>query len=221
MTDAHTHVVRGGATHFLCEPFAGGATAAQTAPGGTMLFFGCHPWAAAEYDEGALRAKLAANPRAGVGETGLDRLRDKTIGDGQRAAFASQLRLAAEFRRPVSLHGAKCWGEVVAACREFAGAIPAFVFHGFSRSAGLVDAMRAMGGFISVGPAVLNSRAVNYRELVKSLPDDAILVETDATDDTAPAIEEVAAAAAALRGVPPDAFEALTDANAGRILSLF
>lgn len=222
MTDSHTHIVRGEARHFLCEPFSHeeGAMPRSGLPG-TVFFFGCHPWDAARFDGEALRAKLAADSRAGVGETGLDRLKDRTIGEDQRSAFAAQLRLAAEFRRPVALHGAKCWGEVVAACRPFAGIVPAFVFHGFSRSAGLLDEIRSIGGFVSVGPAILNGHAVNYRALVKALPPDSILVETDATDASAPSIEEVAAAAADARGVPLDVFEALSDANADRLLASF
>ena len=40
----------------------------------------------------------------------------------------------------------------------------------------------AMNGFVSIGPALLNDHAVNYRELVAQLPPDRILVETDMSD---------------------------------------
>ena len=101
MTDAHCHVVRGETRHFLCEPRAG-------APGADdVIFYGAHPWHLEDFDAAALRARLAANPAAGVGEIGLDRLKDRDISPRMRAVFAAQLALAAELRRPVVLHGAK------------------------------------------------------------------------------------------------------------------
>ena len=59
------------------------------------------------------------------------------------------------------------------------GRIPAFLFHGFSRSAGLLPEIVALNGFVSVGPALLNDHAVNYRDMVKDLPLDRVLLETD------------------------------------------
>ena len=171
MTDAHFH--RNGFDTFLVTN------------GHEVAFHGLHPWQSAACADipaalAGIRARLEADPRAGVGEIGLDRLKTKTVPDAQRALFAAQLALAAERRRPVVLHGAKCWGEVVAACCPHAGRIPAFLFHGFSRSAGLLPQIFALNGFVSVGPALLNDHAVNYRELVKGLPSERLLVETDA-----------------------------------------
>ncbi len=216
MTDAHCHVVRGETRHFLCEPCD-----LDSAGNGDAVFFGWHPWHLGGFDLEALRARLAADPRAGVGEIGLDRLRSREIPEAMRGAFAAQLALAAEFRRPVVLHGAKCWGEVVAACRPYAGKIPAFLFHGFSRSGGLLPEIVALNGFVSVGPAVLNDHAVNYRELVKAIPADRLLVESDATDETAadlPRVADVAAKVAELRGVAMDALASAVERNAARFL---
>ena len=95
-------------------------------------FYGFHPWQAdANVDLAALRDHLLADPAAGVGEIGLDRLKTKAIPNCQRELFARQLAIAAELGRPVVLHGAKCWGEVVSACRPCKNRIPVFLFHGF------------------------------------------------------------------------------------------
>ena len=163
MTDAHCHTVRGETRHFLCSP-CGAAAGPRDA-----VFHGWHPWFPGGFDADALRARLAADPRAGVGEIGLDRLRERDIPPPMREMFEAQLAVASEFRRPVVLHGAKCWGEVVKACARHAGRIPAFLFHGFSRSAGLLPDIFALDGYVSVGPALLNDHAVNYRELVKEI----------------------------------------------------
>ncbi len=183
------------------------------------MFFGTHPWNADSFDEPVLRARLAADSSAGVGEIGLDRLRERDIPQRMRDVFAAQLEIAAELQRPVVLHGAKCWGEVVKACLPFAGRIPAFLFHGFSRSHGLLPDIIKLNGYVSVGAAVLNDHAVNYRELVKKMPSGRLLVETDRTPENAassPSVAEIAAKVAELRGVGASALERILDDNADR-----
>ena len=210
MTDAHFH--RGGYATFL------------RANGQEVSFLGIHPWQTeATADLDALRTQLRTAPAAGVGEIGLDRLRTKAIPARQRELFARQLEMAADLRRPVVLHGAKCWGEVVAACRPFRGRIPAFLFHGFSRSAGLLPDIFSLNGYVSVGPALLNDHAVNYRALVKALPPERTLIETDmdyAADGEGAArmLRALRDALAALQGVAPDALDARLSAAAGRFL---
>ena len=171
MTDAHFH--RSGDT-------------IASLNGTECRFCGIHPWNVTSVDCDAelarFRSMLGTDPSLGVGEIGLDRLKDKTITSIQREAFTAQLELAAEMGRPVVLHGAKCWGEVVKAIRPYAGRIPAFLFHGFSRSDGLLPDIVEVNGFVGVGKAVLNDHAVNYRKLVKKIPLDRLLIETDSED---------------------------------------
>ena len=189
----------------------------------TIRFYGVHPWNAEtvrmEEFIPSLRAMLDAEPHAGVGEIGLDRLKTRVVTAAQREVFLSQLEVAAELHRPVVLHGAKCWGEVVKAVKPFADRIPAFLFHGFSRSDGLVPDIVAVNGFISVGKSVLNDHAVNYRALVKKLPLDHLLIETDddAADEQArtEALSAVFSKTSELTGLT----EAQLDANASSFLS--
>lgn len=203
MTNAHFH--KGG---YACFCRVGG----RETP-----FYGIHPWAADAVADSAaaleaVRAVLEADPAAGVGEIGLDRLRSRETSAAQRALFAAQLALAAELGRPVALHGAKCWGEVVKACEPHRGKIPSFLFHGFSRSDGLLPAIAALNGFVSAGPAALNDHAVNYRAMLKKVPLDRLLVETDADEDARE--EDVFAKVAELTGLS----EARLDANARAFL---
>ena len=237
MTDAHCHVSAGDPS--VRELLIG------------RDFVGIHPWESGkvgEWESGKveawLRARLEADPRLGVGEIGLDRLKAREIPSVMRAVFEAQLRVAMELGRPVVLHGAKCWGQVVQAIRAFQHlnaqtsklpnlqtpkrpnlqTFPTFLFHGFSRSDGLIPDIVALGGYISVGPAVLNDHAVNYRALVKKIPLDRLLVETDR--DSAPetrlnpltgaplSVRDVLAKTAELRGLAEAELEAITDANA-------
>ncbi len=238
MTDAHCHVSGGDPS--VRELLIG------------RDFVGLHPWDVESVGvvnhvhpwlstiEGRLREQLAANSRLGVGEIGLDRLKARDISPQMRAAFAAQLRVALEFGRPVVLHGAKCWGQVVREIIELSGLstsrppcpsrpsslIGPFLFHGFSRSDGLLPDIVALNGYVSVGPAVLNDHAVNYRALVKKIPLDRLLVETDRDCDPASllnpltgaplSVRDVLAKTAELRGLSPAELEAITDANATR-----
>ena len=206
MTDAHCHVSDGDPS---VREFLIGRD-----------FLGVHPWDAASADVATvgamLRAALAAGTARGVGEIGLDRLHARDISAQMRALFETQLAVAADVGCPVVLHGAKCWGQVVAAVRRLPTRPTGLLFHGFSRSAGLIPDIAALGGFMSVGPAVLNDHAVNYRNLVKAIPDACLLVETDRTEAGGVTVREVLERTAALRGVTPAALEELTDANAAR-----
>ena len=204
-------------------------------------FFGVHPWETlGEFEVESLKLKvgeelrlaLLANPGAGVGEIGLDRLKVRDIPLLMREVFESQLALALELRRPVVLHGAKCWGQVVTTvCRHLSHSptpplphspTPSFLFHGFSRSDGLIPEIVELNGFISVGPAVLNDHAVNYRELVKKIPLDRLLVETDAVVGarvpTRPHIRDVLVKTADILNLPAAELEKTTDENADRFL---
>ena len=143
-----------------------------------------------------------------------------------REVFETQLRLALEFGRPVVLHGTKCWGQVVKTIQTFQTfqtfqTSQTFLFHGFSRSDGLIPDIVALNGYISVGPAVLNDHAVNYRELVKKIPPARLLLETDRTVENAadcPSVRDVAAEVAKLRDLSLSEVESLTDRNADNFL---
>ena len=209
MTDAHCHVSCGDAS---VREFLIGRD-----------FFGVHPWEClgGSGGLGGLGGVLAARRGVGVGEIGLDRLKERDISPLMRKTFEVQLELAAKYARPVVLHGAKCWGEVVKACQPYVGRIPAFLFHGFSRSDGLIPDIVKLNGFVSVGPAVLNDHAVNYRKLVQKIPADRLLVETDRTVENAgdcPPVGAVAAKMAELRGLSLAELEAFVDANADRFV---
>ena len=198
-------------------------------------FIGVHPWEGLGGLEGVegleswLRDKLT-NPNLflGVGEIGLDRLKTREISPRMREVFETQLRLALEFGRPVVLHGTKCWGQVVKTIQTFQTfqtfqTSQTFLFHGFSRSDGLIPDIVALNGYISVGPAVLNDHAVNYRELVKKIPLDRLLLETDRTAENAaecPSVRDVAVAVATYRDLSFAELERITDDNAERFLNL-
>lgn len=216
MTDAHCHVSANDPT---VREFLIGRD-----------FVGLHPWSTLEEDESALRSSLFTlrssldtNRQIGVGEIGLDRLKERTISPEMRELFETQLQLALELKRPVVLHGAKCWGEVVKTVLKYKCKVLSdgsrFLFHGFSRSDGLIPEIVKLGGFISVGPAILNDHAVNYRAMVKKIPLENLLVETDRTESSEPVqVRDVLQKLAEVRDLDPLELERITDANATRFI---
>ncbi|CAM9474388.1 unnamed protein product [Scytosiphon promiscuus] len=82
---------------------------------------GLHPWSAHSRSESWLRdltALLEQQPSALVGEIGLDKVARtpetrRVEWDDQVEVFESQMSLAANLRRPVSLHCVKAYGKVV------------------------------------------------------------------------------------------------------------
>ena len=220
MTDAHCHIASGDPS--VRELLIG------------RDFFGVHPWGivagiAADAEMlPALREALVNNPKAGVGEIGLDRLKDRDISPRMREVFESQLALALELGRPVVLHGAKCWGQVVDTVKHHLLTLQTsnfkpqtsqpFLFHGFSRSDGLLPDIVRLGGYISVGPAILNDHAVNYRAMVKKIPRERLLIETDRDEPGGPSIADVAAKLAEVLGMSFAELEKLTDFNAEAFL---
>ena len=237
MTDVHCHVASGesGVREFLIgREFVGvhpWETLGDAAPEGGLRYGVEHVPSTLS----TLRASLAANAALGVGEIGLDRLKEKTISPLMREVFESQLKLALEFNRPVVFHGAKCWGQVVKTIKKellrcqpqpptsTSLSYPTFLFHGFSRSDGLIPDIVKLNGYISVGPAVLNDHAVNYRRLVCEIPLERLLVESDATaenDAEVPSVREIAAKLAELRGLTPEAREKVLERNAEAFLGV-
>ena len=241
MTDAHCHIAKGAERYWLAEGRSGcarpewsrtrtgelarerarahGETASARQQEGEVSwrFYGVHPWDAEEAgDFEWLKERLEADPGAGVGEIGLDRLKTREISEKMREVFRVQLEIAAAFGRAVVLHGAKCWGQVVKECQGYKGKIPAFIFHGFSRSEGLLGEIVALNGYVSVGPAVLNDHAVNYRELVRKIPAERILVESDRTEasgDEVPELEAIARKVAEVRGEEWESFKERVERN--------
>lgn len=201
--------------------------------------FGVHPWFVADLPPewcGRLEQVLTAHPAAPVGEIGLDGLRPEIPRDRQRQVLDAQLELAARLGRPVVLHGARAWGELVAALKPFASRLPGFVVHGFSSSADLLREVVALGGAVSFAGSVCQPQAERVRAAAAAAPADRLLVETD-TPDIFPAggvsasaadprlnqpanLGLVIAAVAGVRRTPPGEIAALTAANARRVFGL-
>ncbi len=146
--------------------------------------FGLHPWdvptAPAGWAE-ALRAVLRAHPRAGVGEMGLDRWVAGFDPVAQEAAFRTQLALAVELDRALTIHCVKAIGPLMDIVR--AADLPArgFLLHSWNGPVELVPELVRLGAYFSFSAHHPSPRKADLRgQSAAAIPRGRILVETDA-----------------------------------------
>ena len=142
---------------------------------------GVHPHeAAAEVDAGTERiVALTADPKViGIGETGLDFYYDHSPRDRQATSFRAHAAAARETGLPLIVHTRDADPETVQILREEQPLTG--VIHCFSTGRELAEAALGMGFFISISGIVTFKNAATLREIVRDLPLDRLLIETDA-----------------------------------------
>jgi TatD DNase family protein len=145
---------------------------------------GVHPHHAAEFDAhsaAALRSLLAARQFVAVGECGLDFFRDFSPRDAQRRAFAAQLELAADVRKPVFLHQRDAHDEFVAMLGPVRASLAGGVAHCFTGGHKELEAYLKLDLHIGVTGWICDERrGAELRAAVPLIPLDRLLIETDA-----------------------------------------
>jgi TatD DNase family protein len=152
---------------------------------------GIHPMAVPNADESdvdRLQDALAAHrddPRlVAVGEIGIDGFEPTcTAPDAmakQQRFLVAQLKLAREVVLPVVLHVRRSVDQVLAALRRTD--VPGGIAHAFNGSRQQAFAFVAMGFRLGFGGAMTFERALQLRRLAATLPEHAIVLETDSPD---------------------------------------
>lgn len=140
---------------------------------------GVHPHAAGSVDAD-VRARitdLTQEPEVvAIGETGLDYHYETFPRNVQRASFAWHLELAAERDLPVVVHSREADADVMAAIRVAEGVRG--VLHCFTGGAALLETALAAGWYVSFA-GLVSFHNFKGADLVRAVPDDRILVETD------------------------------------------
>jgi TatD DNase family protein len=209
------------------DEFDGVRTIAE-AHDGIWCSVGAHPHEAK--DHAGLAAPelvaLAAHPKVvGIGETGLDFHYDLSPRDTQERVFRTHIEASRESGLPLIVHAREADREVARILEEERP--PPGVMHCFSSGRGLAEAAVALGFYISISGIVTFRNAEELRAIVRDLPLDRLLVETDAPylapvphrgKRNEPAfVTATAAAVAALKGVEPQHLAAVTSANFFRL----
>jgi TatD DNase family protein len=192
---------------------------------------GLHPMAADRFDE-ALPEKLRPFARRGVaiGEIGLDYLVTDVPRDRQQAAFRAQLRLAAEMGLPVLIHCRKAFRDLLDILGEEHAGRTGGVMHAFSGSPEIARECIDLGFLISIAGTLTYANAVRPLEIVRQIPLEFLVLETDAPDMTPephrggtnePAfLVEIARKVAEIKGVSVEEVARVTSANAEKIFRM-
>ncbi|MCY4755097.1 TatD family hydrolase [Pelomonas aquatica] len=179
--------------------------------------------------------RLAALPRVvAIGETGLDyyRLNGRSIADmeWQRERFRTHIRAARQAAKPLVIHTRSSAADTLRVLDEEGGEQVGGVFHCFTESADVALAAVERGYYISFSGIVSFKNAQDLRDLLKLLPLERVLIETDSPylapvpfrgkTNTPAYVPHVAKAVADAVGLAVPELAAITTANTRRLFGL-
>ena len=160
------------------------AQLAQEHPGVLWSTAGVHPHHASDYtdDSDAQIRKLAAARRvAAIGECGLDYFRNFSPREAQLEAFKAQLDIAAETGLPVFLHQRDAHDDFVEVLEPMLPELSRAVAHCFTGEHESLREYLALGLYIGVTGWICDERrGAHLKEIVSIIPDDRLMIETDA-----------------------------------------
>ncbi len=145
---------------------------------------GVHPHHASDLDAGQLAELqlLALQPEVvAVGECGLDYFRNFSPREAQLRAFREQLNLAVDIQKPVFLHQRDAHEDFLAIMREHRPRLTGGVAHCFTGSVDEALAYLELDLYIGVTGWICDERrGLHLREVVRQIPAERLLLETDA-----------------------------------------
>ena len=203
---------------------------------GLVYTLGIHPLYTNQAHEDDLRlleqeiGKALSDPRfVGIGEIGLDYFVEDLDPHQQEYYFHAQLDLAQKFQLPVILHVRRSQDAILKALRRHN--IPGGIAHAFNGSFQQAEQFIELGFKLGFGGAATYERALQIRRLIKELPLETIVTETDAPDIPPAWLREenlafnepaylprIARELAAIRGVNDSEFAAAVLRNAMQVL---
>jgi TatD DNase family protein len=153
-------------------------------PGVLHATAGVHPHHAVEYTDEAdaeMRALHAHAEVVAVGECGLDYFRDFSPRPAQRGAFERQLQIAVDTGKPLFLHQRDAHADFVAIMKNFEGKLGPAVVHCFTGTREELFECLDHDWHIGItGWLCDERRGLHLRELVKHIPANRLMIETDA-----------------------------------------
>lgn len=144
---------------------------------------GFHPYHAAALDKNTETELRGLAGHAGVialGEIGLDYFNEYCPRRLQQPAFRQQLALAAELDMPVVIHSRAAEDNTLAILRDHGPHPAACIMHCFGGDARFAEKCLELGCFISFAGNVSYPKAEQLRDAARIVPQDKLLLETDA-----------------------------------------
>lgn len=195
------------------------AVAVRRAWPGTRFAVGIHPHQASAFagrsEEAVVLVKQAvkAQRASAIGEVGLDYHYDFSPPDVQQAVFSAQVSLARKLKLPLVIHTREATDDTLRTLRIAGGGEVRGVFHCFTGDAEMARQVLDLGFHIGVGGIITFPNSREIREAVREVPEDRLLLETDAPylapvpyrgQRNEPAfVARVLEELAGLRGTPP------------------
>lgn len=156
----------------------------QAAPETFRCTAGIHPHHASDLDSSQqpILRDLAREPQvAAVGECGLDYFRNFSPKEAQLAAFRHQLELAVELRKPVFLHQRDAHEDFLTVLKEYRDRLVGGVAHCFTDGVTQARDYLDLDLYIGITGWIADERrGLHLREVVPQIPQDRLLIETDA-----------------------------------------
>jgi TatD DNase family protein len=163
-----------------------------------------------------------------IGEIGLDYHYDNSPREIQREVFKRQLAIAKETGLPVVIHSREAKKDTLEIMRN--SGIDKGVLHCFSGDMDMAERAMAMGFSISVAGPVTFKNARRLREITQAIPDDYLLIETDAPYLTPEPFRgkrnepsylvHIARTIAEIRGISMEDLARITTLNAKRLFRI-
>jgi TatD DNase family protein len=160
------------------------AALADAHPGTLYCTAGVHPHHASDYGDSSaslIRSLVEQDAVVAVGECGLDYFRNFSPREAQLAAFRSQLDIAKECGLPVFLHQRDAHDDFVEVLESALPDLSRAVAHCFTGEGESLREYLAMGLWIGITGWICDERrGTHLKEIVSIIPDDKLLIETDA-----------------------------------------
>ena len=145
---------------------------------------GVHPHHAIDYDDAtdaALR-ELAGDPAVrAIGETGLDYNRNYSPREVQLQVFERQLQMAVDLHKPLFMHQRDAHEDFIMLLRRYRDKVPGAVVHCFTDTGDALRDYLALDCHIGITGWICDERrGIHLRELVREIPANRLMIETDA-----------------------------------------
>ena len=168
--------------------------------------------------------RLAQDPKViAIGEIGLDYYYSAENKAAQQAVFASQIDVANQLNKPVIIHTRQAREDTIRLLRDNQAEKCGGVLHCFTENYEMAKQALDLGFYISISGIITFKNAEELRDVVRKLPLDRLLVETDSPylapvpyrgKQNQPAYtREVCEYVAALKGVSAEEMAQITTQN--------
>ena len=157
---------------------------AQAHPGRLFATAGVHPHHAIDYNDATdmqLRELMRDASVRAVGETGLDYNRNYSPREVQLQVFERQLQIAVDVQLPLFLHQRDAHVDFIALLRRYRDKVPGAVVHCFTDTGEALRDYLALDCHIGITGWICDERrGVHLRALVREIPANRLMIETDA-----------------------------------------